>query len=50
VSVRRVQVCDAVDGVAEVAAVLSRRDHVWAVALRLERRQERWFCAHLEVI
>jgi len=50
VSVRRVQVCDAVDGVAEVAAVLSRRDHVWAMALRLERRQERWFCAHLEVI
>jgi len=33
-----------------VAAVLARRDHVWAMALRLERRQDRWFCAHLEVI
>jgi len=50
VTVRRVQVCEPVDGVAEVAAVLARRDHVWAMALRLERRQERWFCAHLEVI
>ena len=50
VAVRRVQVCEVIDGVAEVAAVLARRDHVWAMALRLERRHERWFCAHLEVI
>jgi hypothetical protein len=50
VTVRRVQVCEPIDGVAEVAAVLSRRDHVWAMAVRLERRQERWLCAHLEVI
>jgi hypothetical protein len=50
VTVRRVQVCEPIEGVAEVAAVLARRDHVWAIAVRLERRQERWFCAHLEVI
>jgi hypothetical protein len=50
VAVRRVQVCEAVDGVVEVAAVLARRDHVWAIALRLERRGDRWLCAHLEVI
>jgi hypothetical protein len=50
VTVRRVQVCEPIDGVAEVAAVLARRDDVWAMALRLERRHERWLCAHLEVI
>jgi Family of unknown function (DUF6459) len=50
VTVRRVQVCEPIDGVAEVAAVLARRDRVWAMAVRLERRQERWLCAHLEVI
>jgi hypothetical protein len=50
VTVRRVQVCEPIDGVAEVAAVLARRDHVWAMAVRLERRQDRWLCAHLEVI
>ena len=50
VALRRIQVCEAVDGVAEIAAVLARRDQVWAMALRLERTQGRWLCAHLEVI
>jgi hypothetical protein len=50
VSVRRVQICEAVDGVAEVAVVLARRDRVWAMALRMERRRGRWLCTYLEVL
>jgi hypothetical protein len=50
VQVRRVQICEAVDGVAEIAVVLARRDRVWAMALRLERRRGRWLCTHLEVV
>ncbi len=50
VAIRRVQVCEAVDGVAEVAVVLARRDKVWALALRLESHRGRWLCTHLEVI
>jgi hypothetical protein len=50
VSVRRVQVCEAIDNVAEVAVVLARRDQVWAVALRLECHRGRWLCAHLDVL
>jgi hypothetical protein len=50
VFVRRVQICEAIDGVAEVAVVLARRDRVWAMALRMERRRGRWLCTHLEVL
>lgn len=50
VIVRRVQLGEPIDGVAEVAVVLSRRDQVWAMALRLEDHGGRWLCAHLEVL
>jgi hypothetical protein len=48
--IRRVQICETIDGVAEIAVVLARRDQVWAMALRIERRRGRWLCSHLEVI
>jgi hypothetical protein len=50
VLVRRVQVCELRDGVAEIAVVMARRDKVWAMALRLERVEGRWLCSHLEVV
>jgi len=49
-NVRRVQICDIGPGVAEVATVLSRREEVWAMALRFELHQDRWLCSLLEVI
>lgn len=48
--VRRVQICDIGPGVAEVATVLSRREEVWAMALRFELHHDRWLCSLLEVI
>src|SRR6266511_975717 len=50
VAVRRVRVCEPRAGVAEVAAVLDHRDGSWAMAVRLERRRERWTCTSLQVI
>ncbi len=50
VAVRRVQVCDVSDGVAEVAVVMARRDKVWAMAIRMELSRGRWHCTHLEVL
>lgn len=50
VRLRRVQVCEAVVGVAEVAAVLARRERVWAMALRMEQCRGSWLCTHLEVL
>ena len=50
VTVRHVQLCDVLDGVAEIAVVMSRREKVWAMALRMERTRGRWQCSHLEVI
>jgi uncharacterized protein DUF6459 len=50
VTVRRVVTCEPRDGVTEVAAVLSQRDQVWAMAIRLERRGERWQCAYLRML
>ncbi len=50
VHVRRVQICELRDGVAEIAVVMARREKVWAMALRLERVQGRWLCSHLEVV
>jgi hypothetical protein len=50
VSVLRVQACEVSDEVAEVAAVLCRRETVWAMALRLELVRGRWLCTHLELI
>jgi hypothetical protein len=48
--IRRVQICDIGPEVAEVAAVLGRRDIVWAMALRFEHRRGRWLCSLVEVI
>jgi hypothetical protein len=50
VSIRRVQVCEVGEYVAEVAVVLGQRDRVWAMALRFERRGGRWLCSCLEVL
>ena len=50
VMVRRVQVCDVLNGVAEIAVVMSRREKVWALALRMELVGGRWLCCHLEVV
>ena len=48
--IRRVQICDIGPAIAEVAAVLGRRDVVWAMALRFEHRRGRWLCTLIEVI
>jgi hypothetical protein len=50
VAVRRVQICTVMDGVAELAVVLSRRSKTWAMALRMERTRTGWKCMHLEVL
>ena len=50
VTVRRVQICDVSDGVAEIAVVMARRDKVWAMAVRMELARGRWLCTHLEVL
>jgi hypothetical protein len=48
--VRRVQICDVMEGVAEIAVVLAGRNKVWAMAMRMERTRGRWQCMHLEVL
>jgi hypothetical protein len=50
VIIRRVQICDVLDGVAEIAVVMARRDKVWAMAIRMELARGRWQCSHLEVV
>jgi Family of unknown function (DUF6459) len=50
VHVRRVVTCVPCDGVTEVAVVLGQRDQVWAMAIRLERREQRWLCAYLRML
>jgi hypothetical protein len=48
--VRRVQICEVVEGVAEIAVVLARRNKVWGMAMRMECTRGRWQCMHLEVL
>ncbi|MBO0867896.1 MAG: hypothetical protein J2P15_04970 [Micromonosporaceae bacterium] len=50
VVLRHMRVFEPVDGAAEVAAVLSRGDRVWAMALRLERSPFGWLCRQLWVL
>jgi len=50
VAVRRVHLCEVSDEVVEVAAVLCRRETVWAMAVRLELIDRRWLCTHLELV
>jgi hypothetical protein len=50
VVVRRVQLCEPREGVAEVAVVLGWRDKVWAAALRLEESGGRWLCTYLRTL
>ncbi len=50
VTVRRVQICDVMEGVAELAVVMSRRNKVWAMAMRMEQSRGRWQCMHMEVL
>jgi hypothetical protein len=44
VSVRRLRVCEPRAGVAEAAVVLATNGRTLALALRLERRRDRWLC------
>lgn len=48
--VRSVRVCQPVDGVAEVAAVVQIADRPRAVAARLERHAEGWQCVALRFL
>jgi hypothetical protein len=50
VGVRRVQICELSETVAEIAVVMERRDKVWAMAMRMERVRGKWLCCHLEVV
>jgi hypothetical protein len=47
---RRVRTCQARTNAIEAAAVLSRGDRAWALAIRLERRDVAWLCTHLQVV
>ena len=47
---RRLWVGEPSNGVVEAAAVVGRADRAWALALRLERREETWLCTDLQVI
>ena len=49
VIVGRVQVCEPVDGVAEISAVARRAGRAHAVAARLEGVDGRWRCTALQV-
>lgn len=49
-SLRRVQICQVSDSVAEVVAIFGRREASAAMALRLEKIQGRWLCSHLEIV
>lgn len=44
VRIRRIRVCEPVQGVAEASVVFSRDGLAWSMAIRLERRQQRWLC------
>lgn len=50
ISIRRVQICEVMDGIAELVVVLSRSTKVWAMTMRMERNGGRWLCMHLEVL
>ncbi|GIJ51041.1 hypothetical protein Val02_79270 [Virgisporangium aliadipatigenens] len=50
VRLRSLHVCEPVDGVAEVAAVLEYGPRVWAMAVRLERHGESWLCTLVQVL
>src|SRR5690606_11790531 len=47
--VRAIQVCEPVDGVAEVAAVIGYRSRVRALALRMSGVDGRWLITVLEI-
>lgn len=50
ITVRRVQICHVMDGIAELVVVMSRHNKVWAMTLRMERNQGRWLCKQLDVL
>jgi hypothetical protein len=47
---RRLRVGEPSDGVVEAAAVVGRAERAWALALRLERRDNVWLCTDLCVV
>ncbi|MBX6723991.1 MAG: hypothetical protein IRY92_12285 [Dactylosporangium sp.] len=50
ITVRRVQICDVMEGIAELVVVMSRHNKVWAMTLRMERSHGRWLCKQLDVL
>jgi hypothetical protein len=50
VRIKTIRVCEPRPGVAEVAAVLTRDTSTWAMAARLERREQTWLCTVVEVL
>jgi len=50
ITVRRVQICDVMEGIAELVVVMSRHNKVWAMTLRMERNHGRWLCMQLDVL
>ena len=50
ITVRRVQICDVMEGIAELVVVMARHNKVWAMTLRMERSHGRWLCKQLDVL
>jgi hypothetical protein len=50
ITVRRVQICHVMDGIAELVVLMSRHNKVWAMTLRMERNHGRWLCKQLDVL
>ncbi|GIH11989.1 Rv3235 family protein [Rugosimonospora africana] len=50
IRLRRTRVAEPRDGAVEAVAVLSRAGRTWALALRLEYREDTWLCTHVEVV
>jgi hypothetical protein len=50
IRLRRVILCEPVDGVVEAAAVVAYGDQVWAMTARLEWRTGSFICVHLGIV
>lgn len=50
IRLRRMRVCQPHADAIEVAAVVGTRERTWAVALRLQRRNGRWWCVAADVL
>jgi hypothetical protein len=50
IRLRRLRIAEPRDGAVEAVAVLNRAGRAWALALRLEYREDTWLCTHVEVV